>query len=88
MLLYLDYATNVHTGMLSSLQAKILIGFLAVTFAMTVAYSRLVLNVHTINQVFYGLHLGLWFAFTVHFCVRPRLFKHIRSIITHETNRF
>lgn len=49
MLLYLDYATFVFQGKFSSLPAKLLMGVLTVTLSMTVAYSRLVLNVHTIN---------------------------------------
>ncbi len=43
-----------------------LIGFAAaITFGFTIAYSRLFLGVHSLDQVLFGLLLGTWCAFTM-----------------------
>ena len=42
------------------------IGFaLAITFGVTIAYSRMFLGVHSADQVLFGLLLGSWCAFTM-----------------------
>ena len=50
-------------------------------FAGTIAYSRMYLGVHSLNQVLYGLSLGLWFAITSEFLLRQRILKLIDEII-------
>lgn len=34
----------------------------------SIAYSRLFLGVHSLNQVFFGGLLGAWVALTMHYC--------------------
>lgn len=41
----------------------------ALTFGITIGYSRLFLGVHSIDQVIYGWNIGLWYAFTFHFLI-------------------
>lgn len=51
---------------------------------LAMGFSRLVLGVHSANQVLYGVLLGLW---TVTWCVyfmRSALFKHVEKIANHE----
>ena len=44
-----------------------------VAFASAIAYSRLFLGVHSLNQIFFGALLGAWFAFSAHFILRDSL---------------
>lgn len=79
----LDYA---HTD--SKLWGK-LAGFaVAITFGVTIAYSRLFLGVHSLDQVLYGLLLGSWCAFTMQFCVRINLEEDVRLMITCKVTDF
>ena len=41
----------------------------------TICYSRVFLGAHGIDQIFFGLQLGLWFAFTFHFIVQEPLME-------------
>jgi len=47
--------------------------FVATSFGVSIAYSRLFLGVHSLNQCLFGLLLGIWVAFTMEFCVRVHL---------------
>ena len=53
----------------------------AVLFAATVGFSRIVLGVHSINQVIFGLQLGVWLACTSHFCIKDRLFANFDRLV-------
>ena len=53
----------------------------ALTFAITIAYSRMFLGVHSLNQVIFGAMMGMWSAFTAHFYFKESLDKHIRHLI-------
>lgn len=46
-----------------------------VIFLMFMALSRVYLGEHSYNQVFYGTQLGLFFAFSLHYLVKPVLKK-------------
>ena len=41
-----------------------------VFFGASIGYSRVILGVHSWNQVVFGWSLGIWIAFTLHFCVK------------------
>ena len=57
-------------------------------FIATIAYSRMYLGVHSLNQVFYGLSLGLWFAFTSHFLIKERLMGLLQNLIDEKETEF
>lgn len=47
----------------------------AITFGVTVGYSRLFLGVHSMDQILYGWSVGVWLAVTFHFLMREPLEK-------------
>jgi len=49
----------------AKLWSKIVSLAIAITYGVTIAYSRLFLGVHSLDQVLYGLLLGSWCAFTM-----------------------
>ena len=52
---------------------------LCLAFAVTLAFSRLQVGVHSLNQVFYGLQWGFLQAVAMHFVVQPYLVNHFRD---------
>ena len=54
---------------------------LALVFVASIGYSRLFLGVHSLNQVLYGLSMGVWFAHDAHHFVKEPLAKLVSSII-------
>ena len=65
-----------------------LLFLIALILAGAVAYSRLFLGVHSLNQVYYGLQLGAWFAFTAHYIFREPLLQLVDSLISAKETRF
>jgi membrane-associated phospholipid phosphatase len=57
---WLDFA---HSN--AKIWSKIVALGIAITYGVTIAYSRLFLGVHSLDQVLYGLLLGSWCAFTM-----------------------
>lgn len=57
---------------------KCVIGVMTVAFGAMIAYSRLLLGVHSLDQVTFGCLIGLWIAYTMQWCVRPYLDRHVR----------
>ena len=55
--------------------------FLAIFWAITIPYTRFVIGVHSLNQIVYGVSLGLWSGLTLHFLVRDHLIKHIEIMV-------
>ena len=65
-----------------------LIAFIPVLlFPATIAYSRMFLGVHSLNQVLYGLSLGAWFAFSSEFLIRKHMVKLIQDLIDVQEKR-
>lgn len=61
-----------------------------IIFVMFMALSRVYLGEHSYNQVFYGTQLGLYFAFALHFLIKPylkRLPKKLRNSSISSNNR-
>ena len=56
----------------------------ALTFGITVCYSRMYLGVHSLNQVVFGASMGIYSAFTAHFYLKDPMFKHIQNLIDNE----
>lgn len=52
----------------------------AIFWMVSIPYSRLVLGVHSPNQVLFGSSLGIWSALFLHFVVRDRLIIHIEKV--------
>ena len=51
--------------------SKVLTLVLGLTFVGTIAYSRLFLGVHSVDQILFGCFIGFWCGYTMHFCVQP-----------------
>lgn len=62
----------------------LLVGF---SFSFAIAYSRLFLGVHSLNQILFGALLGFWCAFTFHFIYRDPLIKLANDIILMKDTR-
>ena len=54
-------------SVLGKLWMRIIMLVLAVAFSVSVAYSRFVLGMHSMNQLLFGMLLGIWLAFSFHF---------------------
>jgi membrane-associated phospholipid phosphatase len=51
--------------------------FLAIFWATTIPYTRYVLGAHSLNQIVYGITLGIWAGITMHFLVRDHIISHV-----------
>ena len=78
MSLWLDYVSSVQD---SKWYLKLITLALALSFAVSIGYSRFFLGVHSLNQILYGLSAGLWFAFTANFIIREPLNKLTSALI-------
>ena len=63
---------------------RILNGVIGLALIGTIAYSRMILGVHSLNQVVYGTLLGVWLGFTLHFAMRDAILSHIRGLLIEE----
>ena len=73
MAIWLDYNGEAHRNPNLKLRAwywRVLFFAIGVTASFTVAYSRLFLGVHSLNQVLFGALLGVWFALFAHFILK------------------
>ncbi|CDW89672.1 pap2 superfamily phosphatase [Stylonychia lemnae] len=61
--------------------------FLSISLTSLICFARLYVNVHTINQILYGLIWGIWIAFYFHFCLRKDVLRHINSITVRSQSR-
>ena len=60
----------------------------SLTFAISIGYSRVILGVHSWNQVLFGWSLGVWLAFTLHFCVKDAIVENAWNLLHGEEVRF
>ena len=77
LVIFLDLKDSITT----QLWQKIGLAVATVAVFLTIGYSRLFLGVHSINQVSWGLQLGIWFAFSMHYIVRDQLMASVKRII-------
>jgi membrane-associated phospholipid phosphatase len=47
----------------------------------TIPYTRFLLGVHSLDQIIYGITLGIWAGLTLHFIVRDHLIEHVERLI-------
>jgi membrane-associated phospholipid phosphatase len=55
------------------------IGVATMIFSFLMAYCRLILGVHALNQVIFGLLLGVWLAAFFHFMARDIIFEYVKN---------
>jgi membrane-associated phospholipid phosphatase len=53
----------------------------AILIPLTTGYSRLILGVHSLDQILYGLLLGVWVAFSMHYYVSSFIHRYAHSIL-------
>ena len=90
LIVWLDYnrsAANIN-GILSSLPMRTLLLVAAVTFGLTIGYSRLFLGVHSMNQILFGFLLGIWMAFTLHFIFRDKVLENVQRLLDGDERRY
>ena len=88
--LWLDYNQQARINSDMKLGAwywRALVFVIMLVFTGTIAYSRMFLGVHSLNQVFYGLSLGLWFALTCEFLIKEKMMKLIQNLIDVQETR-
>ena len=61
---------------------------LAILFPISIGYSRLILGVHSLDQICFGLLLGVWIAMSMQYCVRPYLDQHITVLVKAQPTNF
>ena len=61
--------------------ARVCLFIVAFTFGCTIGYSRLFLGVHSLNQILFGLLLGIWLAFTVHFIFKDKVMENVQNLL-------
>jgi len=71
----IDASTRDTPSQFSKWYWRLIFAVLGLVYAVTIAYSRMFLGVHSFNQVFFGLSMGAWFAVTGHFIFRERIVK-------------
>eukprot|EP00347_Sterkiella_histriomuscorum_P008440 403345086 len=62
-----------------------------VSYPLIMAYDRLFMGVHTIDQIIFGLQLGYWLAFYFHFCYKKAIQVHVHRLLASDpwlSNRF
>lgn len=84
--LWLDYKET-SNGSYGATRKAILLA-LAILFPISIGFSRLILGVHSLDQICYGLLLGVWIAMSMQYCVRPYLDTHITVLIKAKPTNF
>lgn len=69
----------------NSIVLRIFILLAALAYAFTVAWSRIVLGMHSYNQILFGMLLGAWLALSFHFIGYESLMKHGIDLIENKT---
>ena len=59
--------------MLSLWYSRIVMLVFTLFFIATIGLSRVILGVHSLDQVLFGFQLGAWLALTMHHCVKGRI---------------
>jgi len=88
--MWFDYNSSVkqsHSGLGSQLCRFFLLA-VAIAFGFTVGYSRVFLGMHTMDQILFGWLLGVWFAFTFHFCSRTALTQNAQTLLDTTATEF
>ena len=46
-------------------------------YSVSIAFSRFIVGVHSLDQIVFGWSLGTWSGLTLHFLIRDNLIKHL-----------
>lgn len=60
---------------------RLLVVAAASLVGLSIAYSRLILGMHSIDQVIFGLLLGYWCALVCHYIIKPLLDPEVKALI-------
>lgn len=60
---------------------KLLLTLLAIATPLLVGFSRLYNGDHSMDQILYGWLLGVWIAFSNHYCLRDAIISHIDNLL-------
>jgi hypothetical protein len=60
---------------------RVLLFVLTFIFGLSIGYSRLFLGMHTLNQIIFGLLLGVWIALSWHYATHPWFADHSRALL-------
>ena len=82
-----QYVTQ-NDSVLKAWYYRLLLLLVAIVFGLTIGYSRILLGVHSWNQVVFGWSLGIWIAFTLHFCVKEQIVENAWNLLSGEETRF
>lgn len=54
---------------------------LALIWAVMIPFSRYLIGVHSLDQITFGITLGIWGALLLHFLIRDSVMEHMDSIL-------
>ena len=67
------------------LKRRVVLGLLifpiAIGYFFAMGLSRLVLGVHSLNQILYGWLLGIWIAVACHFCLKDYIVNNANKLL-------
>lgn len=69
----------------SQLWMRRLLLFVAITYALSVAWSRILTGMHSFNQILFGMSLGAWLALTFYGLIYEPLLKHCHELLNNKT---
>jgi membrane-associated phospholipid phosphatase len=52
--------------------------------AITEAWTRMILGVHSMDQVIFSIFIALWIALTFEYCIRKELMEHVLHLNQHK----
>jgi len=57
--------------------------FVAIFWPATIPFTRYVLGVHSLDQILFGVSLGIWGGLTCHFVIRDHVINHMEESFRH-----
>ena len=72
------------TSIWSQLWMRRLMLFVALTYALSVAWSRIVTGMHSFNQILFGMSIGAWLAFTFFGIIYEPLLQHCFDLLNNK----
>ena len=55
--------------------------FLALFWAAVIPFTRYILGAHSLDQIIFGITLGIWGGLTCHFVIRDHIIDHIENAL-------
>lgn len=55
--------------------------FLAIQWAVFIPYSRYLMGVHSLDQLVFGMMMGAWAGFTMHFLLRDHILNYYACVL-------